>query len=169
LHRFGPGRRRRPRRAGPALLTNPFPAVEGKRSVALLSLALIGCAPDSPPENRIDALGRPVAPLTPAEREAGGLTRAWMVGYWAYEGNCRSRLETALWADGNYTMGDGGGRWSLSGNRLTIVEQRPPGIQFMRVRLGDPGPSTIRKLGADLIEVRWEGGGLPSRFVRCGQ
>ena len=93
-------------------------------------------------------------------------TRAWLVGSWAPNGRCDALLETALRFDGSYRMGEGGGRWSLAGDRLTIVEEQPPGIQFMQVRLGDPGTSTLRRLGPDALEARPEGG-PPSGYGRC--
>ena len=97
---------------------------------------------------------------------ASSLTVEWLVGYWAFEGRCQLDESTALWPDGTYTMGGGYGRWSLLGAALTIHEEGRPSVDYMQVRLGDPGPSTVRKIGANEIEVRW-GTGLESRFVRC--
>ena len=93
-------------------------------------------------------------------------SRLWLVGSWAPEGRCDALLDTALRADGTYGMGDGGGRWSLVGDRLTISEARRPGIQLMQARLGDPGISILRRLGPDRLEARPEGG-PPSAYGRC--
>ena len=96
----------------------------------------------------------------------------WLVGYWAYEGaGCGPSLETSLWPDGTYTMGDGSGRWALRDSTLTITQETAPSIRYMQVRLGDPGPSTVRKLGPNEMQVDWGGGitagGAGGRFVRC--
>ena len=63
-------------------------------------------------------------------------------------------------------MVDGAGRWSLSDDALTIVEERAPSIQIFQVRLGDPGGSTVRILGPDRMLVRAPG--APGTvFYRC--
>jgi hypothetical protein len=90
-----------------------------------------------------------------SERESSPLSKQWLTGYWAYEGACSSELETAIWPDGTYTMGDGRGRWSLSGDSLIVQVDRPATVQMMQVRLGDEGTSSVRKVGANKLHVSW--------------
>lgn len=139
--------------------------------IAFLLLVAPACS-DASANFGTTALGRPASLLSAAQRRVSPITRDWLVGYWAYEGaGCDGDLETSLWPGGSYTMGDGAGRWSLRGSTLTIVEQRAPSISFMQVRLGEGGPSTVRKLGPNEMQVDWGGGaaagGAGGRFVRC--
>lgn len=117
------------------------------------------------------ASNRPASLLSPHQRQTSPITRAWLVGYWAIEGDCEDNSETALWPDGTYTMGAGGGRWSYSRPTLTMTLERHPGEEFMQTRLGDHGPSEIRKIGPDAMQVECGGGrqagGAGARFVRC--
>ena len=84
-----------------------------------LFLALIwGCTTESEGVSQKEppSRSRPTSQMSLSERESSPLSKQWLIGYWAYEGACSSDLETAIWPDGTYTMGDGRGRWSLSGD-----------------------------------------------------
>ena len=137
-------------------------------SFLCLCTALLACSPDvAPVLNEQAATPRPAPLLTGARREVSTLTREWLVGYWALDGDCAFPLDTGLWPDGSYTMGEGGGRWTLSGDTLTIIQHRPPGIEFMRLRLGDPGRSRVRMASPDRILVDWEGAPSSTAFTLC--
>ena len=121
---------------------------------------------------------RPRSLLSPAERAAAPLTRDWLVGYWVWAGSmshralgaedgiCQADDATAILPDGTYRMGDGGGRWTFDGSRLTMLLEQVPSIQYMLLRLGDGGVARIRKTGPDEIGVRWSGA-PEARFARC--
>ncbi|HEY0014210.1 MAG TPA: hypothetical protein VGB79_15310 [Allosphingosinicella sp.] len=152
-----------------------------RRTALIILLALGACrgpAAESDAQLRDGSSGgglaastRPRSLLAPPLRRTSPVTRQWLVGYWAYNGQCEDDSETALWPDGTYTMGQGGGRWSLVGSTLKMRLERLPGEEFMQVRLGDDGSSEIRKTGSDEMQVEWGGGlkagGAGARFVRC--
>jgi hypothetical protein len=110
--------------------------------------------------------GRAKSFLSVDERNRSDLSSRWLVGYWDHEQNCGSRSGTSLWPDGRYTMNDGYGRWSLSGSTITISEERPPSMQFMQVRLGDPGTATLVRKGPNEILVKAPGL-AGTIFYRC--
>lgn len=144
-----------------------------RRSALLLATATASCSEPMTQNSSAPApAARPASLLSPEERKTSPLTQEWLVGYWAYEGaGCGPGMETSLWPDGTYTMGDGSGRWALSGSTLTIAQETAPSISYMQVRLGDPGPSTVRKHGPNEMQVDWAGGieagGAGGRFIRC--
>lgn len=126
-------------------------------SAPVLFLLLVLSCSEQTAQNvfRAGRPGHPGSALTPAQRAISPITTEWLVGYWGYNGRCRPPyLDTALWPDGTYTMGDGSGRWALSGKTLTVRGERRPSIEFMYRRLGDPGVSTLRKTGPNEVQVR---------------
>lgn len=64
-------------------------------------------------------------------------------------------------------MADGFGRWSLSGNTLTVVEEQAPSVQLFQARLGDGGSSKVTIIDADTVFVQWRGS-PGAKFYRCG-
>ena len=141
-------------------------------AILLLLMVVASCsrAEEDAPSNRTGEIRRPERLLSIEELSASPITKEWLVGYWAYEGNC-DQEETSLWPDGTYTMGDGNGRWSLTGSTLIVEPVKLPSTSYMQVRLGDGGPAQLRKLGPNAMQVDWGGGmvagGAGGRFLRC--
>ena len=118
-------------------------------------LAIGACSPWSATEPG-PRTGRPKSLLSAEARNTTRLTRRWLVGYWTV-GDCRSDAGTSLWSDGTYNMGDGYGRWSLSGNTLTTEEVRGPTTYIFAARLGMGIPFRIWIAGPNTIRVQGVG------------
>lgn len=67
---------------------------------------------------------------------------------------CRVDSGTSLWPDGTFTMRDGYGHWSLSGNVLTTEQVHPPTWYDFIARLGNGGQFRIWIAGPDRIQVQ---------------
>ena len=133
--------------------------------VIVLALAAAACSPSARDEDGPRPLHAD-SRLSPAERSASALTSEFLVGYWDHDRACRSGAGTSLWPDGRYSMNNGSGRWSLAGNRLTIVQRKPASVPIFQVRLGEPGRSRVEVIGPNTISVSWDGGG-EARFYLC--
>lgn len=134
-------------------------------TVLAMCLALGACAPSSEGGVETGPAGT-VGQLDPAQRRTAQLSPRWLVGYWDHQRNCGSGAGTTLLLDGTYTMNDASGRWSLSGDVLTIVERRPPSVQIFQARLGDRDRSRLRIIGPDTLFVQWPAGAADT-FFRC--
>lgn len=106
----------------------------------------------------------------PVERtESLAVNAERLLGRWSADEDCLGG--TTLRADGTFALGDGGGRWRLSGSTLTVTLERPPS-GGRNIELGEGGTAFVAMDGPDAIVVDygWESGGYKMfiRYRRCG-
>jgi|GEM_PF-5747380 len=130
----------------------------------MLAYSLAACSELPANPGKIDPSWQPSL-LTPEQRRIQPLSARWLVGYWDVSETC-SEGGTSLHPNGTYWMDGAYGRWSFAWNTLRIEQLHPPRVHYMQVRLGDPGPSRVKKVGPDSIFVQWPGS--PGwTFYRC--
>lgn len=136
------------------------------RAVILaISLWISACSSPAAPTGRIGLHAQSI--LAPRQRHTEALSSRWLVGYWDHRPACPpGNAGTSLWQDGVYTMDGGYGRWSLSGNTLTVIMDQRPDLELMQVRLGDGGRKEIKKIGPDTIAIQSSDAPI-SLFYRC--
>ena len=133
--------------------------------VLVISLWTGSCSSPAAPTGRAGLYAQSF--LAPQQRKTDALSSRWLVGYWDHRPACPpGNAGTSLWEDGVYTMGGGYGLWSLSGNMLTVIEDRRPDVELIQIRIGDAGRKEIKKIGPDTISIQGDDGPI-SLFYRC--
>lgn len=91
---------------------------------------------------------------------------AQLTGHWVLGQDCARRNGTSILPNGTYAMADGAGRWSLTGDVLTVVGERAPSVQYFGLRLGDPGIYRVRFIDQNKISVQ-SNNGRANFYQRC--
>lgn len=138
--------------------------------VLALALALAGCGSGASGNNAQQAqpnaaTGLAAQPVREEHRSLE-LTPAWLAGRWQTDdGDCSAGDTFLTFApDGGYSFMQETGRWSLSGNALTveITEAAPDGGS----QAGDRNTTEVRPIGPNEAEFRTAGQD-PIRVYRC--